>query len=484
MSLQRPKNDYKQPSKIIGVQFSMLSPTEIRKNSVAEITSRDTYINNKPVIGGLFDPRMGVLEPGLICPTDGLTYIDTPGYFGHIEMARPVFFIQHIREIMKICKCVCFKCSKLLINKKQHQHILEANGEKRWQYVSTLCAKIKRCGDSTEDGCGCKQPDKIKLEGFATLFAIWENMETDAEPENKKINIRLTPEIVLKIFKRISDEDVTFMGFSPVWSRPDWMVCEVLPVPPPAVRPSVKHDAQQRSEDDLTHIYSNIIKTNKELADKIAKNAAPNVIEQQTTVLQYFVAMIVNNKVKGAVPMAQRSGRPLQCIMGRLNGKGGRIRGNLMGKRVDFSARSVITGDPNLSIRQLGVPRKIAMNITKPIVVNERNRDFLKKLVENGPEEYPGAKILERKNGENISLRYVDRGSIRLEEGDVVHRHMMDGDCVLFNRQPSLHRMSMMGHIVKVMRVGDTFRMNVADTKPYNADFDGDKFCLQQRAAH
>lgn len=470
MSSQRIKNEQKTPSRIIGVVFSMLSPEEIRKNSVAEITSRDTYINNKPVIGGLFDPRMGVLEPGLICPTDGLTYIDTPGYFGHIELARPVFFIQHIREIMKICRCVCFKCSKLLINKNQHRHIAEMPGEKRWTYVSGLCAKIKRCGDSTEDGCGCKQPDKIKLEGFSTLFAIWENMETESDAENRKISIRLTPEIVLKIFKRISDEDVTFMGFSPIWSRPDWMVCEVLPVPPPAVRPSVKHDAQQRSEDDLTHIYSNIIKTNKELADKIAKGAAPNVIEQQTTVLQYFIAMIVNNKVKGAVPMAQRSGRPLQCIMGRLNGKAGRIRGNLMGKRVDFSARSVITGDPNLSIRQLGVPKKIAMNITKPMMVNERNRDFLKKLVENGPEEYPGAKILERKNGENISLRYVDRASIRLEDGDVVHRHMMDGDCVLFNRQPSLHRMSMMGHIVKVMKVGDTFRMNVCNTKPYNAD--------------
>jgi DNA-directed RNA polymerase II subunit RPB1 len=190
--------------------------------------------------------------------------------------------------------------------------------------------------------------------------------------------------------------------------------------------------------------------------------------------------MIVNNKVKGAVPMAQRSGRPLQCIMGRLNSKNGRIRGNLMGKRVDFSARSVITGDPNLSIRQLGVPTKIAMNITKPVTVNDRNRDFLLKLIQNGPETYPGAKILERRNGENISLRYVDRASIRLENGDIVHRHMMDGDAVLFNRQPSLHRMSMMSHIVKVMQRGDTFRMNVGCTKPYNADFDGDKFCLQQ----
>ena len=461
--------EYLHPSKIIGIQLSMLSPEEIRKNSVAEITKRDTYINNKPVIGGLFDPRMGVLEPGLICPTDGLTYTDTPGYFGHIEMARPVFFIQHIKEIMKICQCVCFKCSKLLVNKQLHKHALELPNEARWDYVTGLCSKVKRCGDMTEDGCGCKQPDKVKLEGMANLLAVWENIET-TEGEDRKINMKLSPETVLKIFKRISDEDVHFLGFSPIWSRPEWMVCQVLPVPPPAVRPSVKHDAQQRSEDDLTHIFSNIIKTNTDLKNKIEENAQGNVIESLTMVLQYYVAMIVNNKVKGAMPLAQRSGRPFQCIMSRLNSKNGRIRGNLMGKRVDFSARSVITGDPNLSIRQLGVPMKIAKNLTKPVVVNDRNRDFLLKLVHTGPDGYPGAKILERKNGENISLRYIDRASIKLENGDIVHRHMMDGDAVLFNRQPSLHRMSMMCHIVKIMKVGDTFRMNVGDTKPYNAD--------------
>jgi DNA-directed RNA polymerase II subunit RPB1 len=253
------------------------------------------------------------------------------------------------------------------------------------------------------------------------------------------------------------------MGFSATWSRPDWMICQVLPVAPPAVRPSVKMDANQRSEDDLTHIYGHIIKTNKDLADRINNNAAPQVIDNLTEALQYFVAMIVNNKVKGAVPMAQRTGRPLQCITGRLNSKNGRIRGNLMGKRVDFSARSVITGDPNLSARQLGVPMKVAMCLTKPVVVNDRNKKFLTKLVQNGPEVYPGAKILEKKDGSNVSLRYVDRGSIVLENGDKVHRHMMDGDAVLFNRQPSLHRMSMMCHIVKVMKRGDTFRMNVCD---------------------
>ena len=460
----------KQPSRIIGVQFSMLSPEEIRKNSVVEVTTRDTYINNKPVPNGLFDSRMGVLEPGIICPTDGYTYIDTPGYFGHIELARPVFFIQHIKEIMKISKTICYKCSKLLINKNDHKHVNNMHSDKKWNYVYNAATKAKRCGEFSENGCGCKQPSSIKLEGMATIMATWDKVEAEDGGEPTSVQLRLTPEIILKTFRRISDEDVSFMGFSPLWSRPDWMVCQVLPVPTPSMRPSVKHDAQQRSEDDLTHIYSNIIKYNRDLADKIANEASPNVIEGLSTQLQYFIAMIVNNKVKGADSLRQRSGRPLQCITGRLNSKGGRIRGNLMGKRVDFSARSVITGDPNLSIRQLGVPMKIATNITKPITVNDRNRDFLMKLVQNGPEEYPGAKILERKNGENISLRYVDRLSIRLETGDIVHRHMMDGDAVLFNRQPSLHRMSMMCHIAKIMKKGDTFRMNVADTKPYNAD--------------
>ena len=149
-----------------------------------------------------------------------------------------------------------------------------------------------------------------------------------------------------------------------------------------------------------------------------------------------------------------------------------------MGKRVDFSARSVITPDANIGIRELGVPKKIAMNITFPTCVNDRNKEFLTKLIINGPTKYPGANVLERKSGENISLKYVDRNTITLNNGDIVHRHMLDGDPVLFNRQPTLHRMSMMCHIAKIMKVGNTFRMNVADTKPYNADFDGDEMNL------
>jgi DNA-directed RNA polymerase II subunit RPB1 len=370
---------------------------------------------------------------------------------------------------------------------------MDMKSEQRWGSVFQYCSKIKRCGDDTHDGCGCLQPKRIKKQDIATIIAEWESNETEetggagtgegggaaaAGGAKKSITMHLTPEVVLKIFRRISDEDVSFMGFSPQFSRPDWMVCQVLAVPPPAVRPSIKMDGQQRSEDDLSHILVNIIKHNKTLQEKINEKAAQKVIDGWHDVLQYYIATQINNNIPGVGQVAQRSGRPLKSIMDRLNGKGGRVRGNLMGKRVDFSARSVITPDPNLSIRELGIPLKIAKNITKPISVNDMNKNFLLKLVRNGPDEYPGAKILEKRNGENISLRYADRENIRIENGDIVHRHIMDGDGVLFNRQPTLHRMSMMCHIARIMYQGDTFRMNVGDTKPYNADFDGDEMNL------
>ena len=177
-------------SKIIGIQFSILSSEEIKRQSVANITSRDTFINGKPVIGGLFDPRMGVLEPGFICPTDGHNYIDTPGYFGHIELAKPVYYIQYLPTILKILRCVCVKCSKLLINKETHKDLLKMDSEKRWNNIFALASKIKRCGDSTTDGCGCKQPSKIRKEGLSSIFAEWENIDGPAIQNNENFLLK------------------------------------------------------------------------------------------------------------------------------------------------------------------------------------------------------------------------------------------------------------------------------------------------------
>ena len=460
------------PSKIIGIQFSIFSPEEIEKYSVVEVTNKETYVGIKPKIGGLFDPRMGVSEPGMICPTDSMNYINSPGYFGHVKLSKPVFYIQYLDIIIDILKCVCNKCGKLLISKKTYQSLMNYPSEKRWSKVLELCKnpQLKRCGDETDNGCGCMRATKIKQEGFASIVAEWTNM-------SESYTMKITPEMAITILKKISDEDVNFMGFSNIWSRPEWMVCKTFAVPPPSVRPSVKHDAQQRSEDDLTHIIINIIKINNKIKQLMESGEQDNQknIEDWVQVLQYYIATMVDNNISGASPVTQRSGRALKSISERHKGKQGRVRGNLMGKRVDFSARSVITPDPELSISELGVPMKIAKNITKPVKVQNFNYKYLSYLVKNGPQKYPGAKLIEKPNGVTISLGYIDRDNVKIEIGDIVHRHMLDGDVVLFNRQPTLHRMSMMAHIVRVMPVGDTFRMNVADTKPYNADFDGDE---------
>jgi DNA-directed RNA polymerase II subunit RPB1 len=288
----------------------------------------------------------------------------------------------------------------------------------------------------------------------------------------------LEPEYVHRLLKRISDDDVDFMGFSRYWCRPDWMMCTVLSIPPPQVRPSVLQDNNQRSEDDLTQKLVDIIKTNGLLADKIAKNVKKKVIDEWTNVLQYHVATFINNEIPGVPPSAQRSGRPLKSVQQRLGSKEGRIRNNLQGKRVEHSARTVITPDPNISIKEIGVPIRIASNLTYPERVTAFNINKLYKLIQNGPDVYPGAKTIVRAaDNRMISLKHITGKDLQLFEGDIVNRHLMDGDYVLFNRQPSLHRMSMMGHQVRVLP-HNTFRLNVSVTAPYNADFDGDEMNL------
>lgn len=287
-----------------------------------------------------------------------------------------------------------------------------------------------------------------------------------------------TAEIVLEIFKKIKDQDCIDLGLNPRWSRPEWMIITVLPVPPPAVRPSIHTDAFARQEDDLTNKLAEVVKYNSNLQKQIQTAAPSQIIKEFTNLVQYHIATFMNNEVQGLPTAKSRSGRAIKSIRQRLKGKEGRIRGNLMGKRVDFSARTVITADPNLSIDEVGVPRSIALNLTYPEIVTPLNIDRMRELVENGPNIYPGAKYIVREDGSRIDLRYVVKKSeTHLEYGYKVERHLQDGDIIVFNRQPSLHKMSMMGHKIRIMPYS-TFRLNLSVTTPYNADFDGDEMNL------
>ena len=459
---------------IKGLQFGISSPEEIRRKSVCHVTQPLLYDSQgEPVINGLFDPRMGVLDHGKICPTDELDNRFCPGYFGHIELQKPVFSYQFMDIILKTLKCYCLRCSSILLDKEDEStqtkisRNLKLSNKKRWNNFYDTISKNRTCFR-----CGFTQPSKFTKKDFH-VYAEW---------KETAIKELLTAERVHKIFKKISLEDCNILGFTEEWCRPHWLICTVLPVAPGSVRPSIKQPNGTRSEDDITHKLVDILKTNDtirkklELKKKIENKNTPNDhIAGFVELLQYHVATLIDNEIPNINVSCHRSGRPLKTFVARLKGKEGRIRGNLMGKRVDYSARTVITPDPNIKIDQLGVPFKIAMNLTYPEIVNKYNIHKLTMCVRNGPHIYPGAKSYKKKSdGSTISLQYVDRNNIVLEYGDVVSRHLLDDDNVLFNRQPSLHKMSMMAHRVKVMK-HNTFRLNVSVTKPYNADFDGDE---------
>ena len=468
---------------ISGIQFSIMSAEEIRKRSVAEIVSTDTFAGNEPIIGGLFDPRMGVIDHNKICQTCEQKNTFCPGHFGHIELAKPLFYIQFFDIVKKLMKCVCFKCSKLLIDKNQAElkKILnkKISRQKKFEFIYKLCSKnkIKRCGKDTDnDGCGAKQPDKItKDTHVGRIILEWKTKEEEENIED----VMYYGSDVYKLFSRITDEDSDILGFPRSINKPENLICTVFPVPPPAVRPSVRNDTGQRCEDDLTHKLCDIVKTNNTLRTKIEKGVNKDLIDYWTVLLQYHVSTFIDNKIPGIPQAKQRTGRPLRSLTERLKSKEGRIRGNLMGKRVDFSARSVITPDPCISINELGVPIKIAMNLTYPERVNKYNREKLTKLIKNGPDNYPGAKYIRKANQDyrTIRLKNLDINTITIDDNDIIDRHMLNGDYVLFNRQPSLHKMSMMSHKVRIMEF-DTFRLNPAVTPSYNADYDGDEMNL------
>lgn len=485
LSLEIQKNE--DVERITRTQFGIWSPDEIRKGSVAQITIPETYDGTEPKFFGLFDPRMGVLDRGRICPTDKHGSEICPGYFGHIELALPVYNISFISTIIKVLRCVCYKCGNILLDKSNPEIMndIYKRADGRFGYVYDLISKKQNKKCIYNDGCGRVQPhnyikvtaDKMKEKDNIVRIDIEFKSEAFKDPTNIKLKQSLDPLKVHRIFNSISSTDCEILGFNNQYSRPEWMITTVMPVAPPAVRPSAKNDNNQRSEDDLTSIIVSIIKANDSLREKIESGKADEkVINSHWGQLQYYCASLIDNDIKGVPSSGQRGGRALKAIRERLKAKEGRLRGNLMGKRVNYSARTVISVDPNLSIDQYGIPLKIAMNMTVPVDVTKYNITELYKYVRNGADTYPGARSVKKtkENGRIVSLAKDDTKSIQLDLGDVVYRHVIDGDIALFNRQPSLHRMSMMAHRIKVM-AGQTFRLNVFVTTPYNADFDGDE---------
>ena len=455
------------------VYFGIISPRDIRRFSVAEIRTADTYDEDgAPITSGLMDGRLGTLEPRQRCKTCGNTAIRCPGHFGHIELAVPIIHIAFSKIIHNLLQATCRNCGRILLpesriteirDKIKHVHDLMGIVPSDFYKKVLREARKKECPH-----CGAPQ---YKIE-FAKPTSFFEILEEGAQ--------RLTQSMVRERLERIPDDDLELVGFNPESARPEWMVLQVLPVPPVYVRPSITLESGIRSEDDLTHKLVDIIRINQRLKENMEAGAPTLIIQDLSELLQYHATTYFNNEASGIPPARHRSGRALKTLSQRLKGKEGRFRSNLSGKRVDFSARTVISPDPNLDISEVGVPLDVAIRLSMPEKVTAWNLDELRRLVINGPENYPGALYVVRPDGKRVRLEFVvDREKVAeaLEPGFIVERHLKDGDTTIFNRQPSLHRMSIMAHYVRVLP-HKTFRLHLCVCPPYNADFDGDEMNL------
>lgn len=460
-------------AKVKAIQFGILSPEAIRSMSVLPIEHEESFEAGKIREGGLLDYRMGVIEKHAKCQSCGSKIENCIGHFGHIELDnKPIYHIGFIENVVEILKCVCFHCSRLLCRKdsREFKKIMKiSDNERRLKELLSICKNQADCNFQTRngnDGCMKEQPsvrivDGVRIEVQFSAPGISEFTE--------KAKYYLEAEDAATILKRIDPEDYRAIGCDPVLARPHWMIISVLPVPPPIIRPS-NMNAVGRGEDDLTYKLSDIVRTRNNLRAKLkGRNPNPNDINACRHMMQLYGASYFDNKAVGHQHIMQRMGRPQKGIRQRLKGKEGRIRGSLMGKRDDFAARTVITPDPNISVGEVGVPYSIARNVTYPEYVNKFNIERLSKSVLAGPHEQDGAKFVIMPDGKNKwDLKTVDRSKIVLQAGMKVERHLKNGDFVLFNRQPSLHKFSIQCHRVRAMPYS-TFRLNPTVCTPYNA---------------
>ncbi|RLJ10008.1 MAG: DNA-directed RNA polymerase subunit A', partial [Candidatus Aenigmatarchaeota archaeon] len=360
------------------------------------------------------------------------------GHFGYLELAKPVIHVLYTKVIYYLLKQTCRECFRIMnLNIKA--------GSKKMAVQPSKCPH-----------CGAEQK---KIE-FVKPYIFY---------EGKK---ELTPIDIRERFEKIPDDDLKAIGIK--GGRPEWLILTLFPIPPVTMRPSITLEGGERSEDDLTHKLVDIVRINQSLKENIDIGAPEFIINDLWELVQYHVATYFDNELTG-VPLARhRSGRPLKGLIQRLKGKEGRIRGNLLGKRVNFSARTVISPDPMISINEVGVPEVIAQELTVPEHVTPLNIKRVKNLIKECKVNY-----VTRPDGRRIKVTPENKNDI-IENIDidwVVDRQLQDGDVVLFNRQPSLHRVSMMAHYARIMPYR-TFRLNPSVCPPYNADFDGDEMNL------
>ena len=496
------------PRTIEHITFGLLSSEDITRTAEFQVTERNLYSlpSRVPLAGGVLDPRLGTSDKKGECVTCKGKLTDCAGHYGYIKLELPVFHIGYFKSVLTLLQCICKRCGRVLLPEEgaveasRHTEIMLA-AMRRGGDVGTRRRNLKKVVDACKrcklcPHCGATNgavrkvasalrithdpwgkdgaPDDITRE---LVCARERNRELESHLGAGRVQDDLTPVRVLELFSRMEPRDCELLDLR---ERPERLILTHVTVPPVCIRPSVEMVGQAgTNEDDITMTLMQVVEVNNSVRKGLEGAIAPNNLAENWDFLQLKVAQLVNSELPGLPPSYQGNSKPVRGFVQRLKGKQGRFRGNLSGKRVDFSGRTVISPDPNLRIDQVCVPEYVAKTLTFPEPVNRYNRDRLAAAVRNGCSRWPGANFVSRNDGQKVYLKFKSRAQIaeELVPGDVVERHLRDDDVVLFNRQPSLHKMSIMAHKVKVAK-WRTFRFNECVCAPYNADFDGDEMNL------
>jgi len=514
--IQRSRN-----IQITDVQFGLLNPDEVRKQSVMSIITSTLYTKQMPTAGGFNDLRMGTCDRRLHCSTCRHDVNRCPGHFGHLDLAAPMYHVGMLPIVVKILRCICFFCSSLLFNLDEHRTKLEKlSHREQLLYVSNACKLRKLCTE-----CGGAQPKYVHTRATCSIDLTTSDMKFETPEEETFFKYPFTAAHARKILQHMSDDAIKAVGCCPVYARPEWMILTVLQVPPPISRPCItaSDGSRTKGQDDVTIKLLDIFKANKTAHVELKKcektsgyfadleqycalvdtswkaeeswklldvandekreslRVALDCLQQQIMIFMFHGTTNIGDK--SATNSIRAHTRTLRLIPARWRGKKGRFRGNLAGKRVNFSSRTVASPAPDYDVDEIGIPEVVATHLSFPERVTPFNIQQLTECVRKGPGVMGGAcGVIMQDSDTPLDLSLI-RQKVDLQVGWIVERHVQNGDWVLVNRQPSLHRMSIMAHRVRVI-ADKTFRLPVCDTTPYNADFDGDELNVHVLQTH
>jgi len=450
------------------VKISLASPEDVRSWSYGEVRKPETinYRTYRPEKDGLFCERIfgperdwecscgkykGMKHKGIVCDRCGVKVTHSRvrrRRMGHISLAAPVVHIWFF-------KCTPCRLGNLLAMKAsdlqriiyfQNYVVTDPKGTPLL-YKQLLTEEEHR--QAAEEYGERSFEAKMGAEAVKTLLQDLE-LEALCAELRAELKTATSEQRRVKIIKQLAEAETLLKSDN----RPEWMVLEVIPVIPPELRPLVLLESGNFATSDLNDLYRRIINRNNRLKKLLELNAPEVIIRNEKRMLQQAVDSLLDNS-RCKRPVMGSSNRPLKSLTDMIKGKQGRFRENLLGKRVDYSARSVIVVGPELKLHQCGLPKKIALELYQPFIIGKLKERGVAETIRNAKKE------LEKKTEQVWDV---------LEE--VTERHP-----VLLNRAPTLHRMGIQA-FDPILVEGSAIRLHPLVCKGFNADFDGDAMAI------